>query len=402
MSAAPAPLPTTAAAGEDALPPARRRLAAGVVAGAAGAVLLLAGQAWLFNALAWVNREPLANPEWGINYSCNYAEYLLLEDPTRGLGPVPDDRPGRVQWCADTFARLLDVTGARHVRLSVEWDQVEPREAAFDFALVDALLATAEAKGAAVLLTIGIKAQRHPEYYIPAWAREGTELPEGATVTEDELLRVRALRMVDTVARHVAPSPAIVAWGADNEPFVPSGRANHWRIGEDFVAEEVRIFREADARGRPVIVNQAQHTLWDRYEQQRDWILAHADGLAISFYPRRNHTILGWDLVVPIPELAPVHPNYAAHAREAREAGRTYWITELQAEPWADRDMHLISPQSPSPNLGPGDFDGVVTYARRTGATRVYLWGAEWWLYQQERYGDARWVEMGRELLAGE
>jgi hypothetical protein len=40
-----------------------------------------------------------------------------------------------------------------------------------------------------------------------------------------------------------------------------------------------------------------------------------------------------------------------------------------------------------------------VEYARRTGATRIYLWGAEWWLYQLERFGDGRWLEAVREVV---
>jgi hypothetical protein len=380
----------------------RRGLALAVGSAAFGCLLLLAGLPVLFNRLAWVHREPLSDPIVGINFSCDYAEYLLLEDPTLGHGPVPDDRPGRVQWCAETFATLLRDTGARHVRLSVQWDQVEPREGEYDFTLTDALLETAHENGAAVLLTVGVKAQRHPEYYIPTWALEGLDLPDGSVITDNALLRERALHMVDAVVAHVAPSPAIEAWGADNEPYVPSHRAHLWRLGRDFVQAEVALIHKHDAQERPVVINQAQHHLWDTYPREREWILEDADVFATSFYPFRNHELFGRRLVLAIPELAPLHPNYAAHRREAHDHGREYWITELQAEPWADADMHEISPTSPSPNLSPAKFEKSVEYARRTGADRVYLWGAEWWLYQRERYGDDTWMELGARTIAGQ
>ena len=381
--------------------PPRRGLAAAVIVGAVACAVLLGGFAVLFNRLSWAHREPPGAPLFGINFSCDYAEYLLLEDPTRGLGPVPDDRPGRVEWCADTFATLLRETGARHVRISAQWDEVEPVEGQFDFALPDALLETAQEHDARVLLTVGIKAQRHPEYYIPGWALEDLELEHGAVVTDDPLLRERALRMVEAVVRHVVNSPAIEAWGADNEPYVPSARANMWRLGRDFVQEEIAIIRANDPLGRPVVVNQAQHHAWDRYDTQRAWILEDADVLAISFYPFRNHRVLGIDFVVPIPELGPIHPNYAAHRKEAHAHGLEYWITEQQAEPWASSDMHLVSPERPSPNLSISKLYRSVDYARRTGADRVYLWGAEWWLFQRERYGDERWLEAAREIIGG-
>ena len=42
------------------------------------------GLVWAFyNGLGdkWANRAPLGDPAFGINYSCDQAEYLLLEDP---------------------------------------------------------------------------------------------------------------------------------------------------------------------------------------------------------------------------------------------------------------------------------------------------------------------------------
>jgi len=42
-----------------------------------------------------------------------------------------------------------------------------------------------------------------------------------------------------------------------------------------------------------------------------------------------------------------------------------------------------------------------VAYARRTGAERIYLWGAEWWLYQEHRFGDGQWLEAARAAAAG-
>jgi hypothetical protein len=374
------------------------------VGGAAlAALVLVAGTAVALNRLSWPHVESPANSVFGINYSCRHAEYLLLEDPT--LGAVEDvdrSRPGREEWCAARLGKLLEETGARHVRLSVEWDQVEPREGAYDFRLLDALLDEAARHDARVLLTVGIKAQRHPEYYIPDWAYEGTSLEHRSVVTDDPLLRARALRMVETVVRHAVASTVIDSWGADNEPLIPSKRANWWSIGRDFVQEEVRIIRESDPLGRPVVINQAQNHLFDRFEDHWRGAIEDADVVAVSLYPFRNFEVLGRNIVVPITELGPFVPNYAYQAREARAAGAEYWITEMQAEPWVDDDVHAVSPENPSANLDAGKFRRNITYARRTGAERVYLWGAEFWLFQYERYGDNSWLLLAREAITAE
>ena len=140
----------------------------------------------------------------------------------------------------------------------------------------------------------------------------------------------------------------------------------------------------------------AQHFVFDRRWEDA---LADSDALGVSIYPFRNYEVLGHNFVVPILEIGPLAPNYAAQARAAHDAGKPFWITEMQAEPWTDEDLRLISPAHPSPNLTPQKFEQSIDYARRTGADRVYLWGAEWWLYERDHFGDSRWWDMARAVL---
>ena len=117
--------------------PSRRRVIkafAGLGAGALACAGVLVAFAFLFVRLSWPHAEAAGNPSFGINFSCDQAEYLLLEDPSLGsAGYVSRDRPGRAQWCAKTLDELLVGLGARYVRLSVEWSQVEPEQGRYDF-----------------------------------------------------------------------------------------------------------------------------------------------------------------------------------------------------------------------------------------------------------------------------
>ncbi len=379
--------------------PSRRRVIkafAGWGAGALACAAMLAGFAILFVQLSWPHAEAPGDPAFGINFSCDQAEYLLLEDSSLGpAGYVSNDRPGRAQWCAATLDELLSGLGARYVRISVQWSQVEPEQGRYDFSLIDALLGAAQRRGARVLLTVGVKGQRHPEYYIPRWVLDATNLEEGQTVSDDPFLRSRALAMVDAVVRHAAGSPAVDSWAADNEPYIASPRAGDWVLGPDFVREEARIIRANDPAHRPVVINHAQHFVFDRRWREA---LAGADILGASIYPFRRYEIAGHEFVIPILEIGPLQTNYAAQARAAKAAGRDFWITEMQAEPWAN-DLRLISPASPADDLTPGHFRENIDYARRTGASRVYLWGAEWWLYERDHFGDNTWWDLARSVL---
>ena len=405
MTASPPPAtrPEATDAAAALLPGPSRRRVVQAFALAAGAALfslgLLAVLAWLFVRLSWPHVEPLGNPEFGINFSCNHAEYLLLEDPALGsAGYVSDDRPGRAEWCAETLGTLLGGLGAKHVRISVEWSQVEPRPGEFDFRLIDALLAEADRSGASVLLGVGVKAQRHPEFYIPDWVMAKANLSGDHEIDHDPYLREQALAMVNAVVAHIASSPAIEAWTADNEPYVPSLRAQDWQLSREFVRLERNAIRANDPQRRIIAINHAQHFVFDRR-----WKDALADGeaLAASFYPFRNYEILGHNYVVPIAELGPIAPNYAAQARAAHAAGKPFWLTEMQAEPWVDEDIRLVGPGDPSPNLTVANFHKNIDYARRSGADRVYLWGAEWWLFERLHFGDSTWWDLASAAIAG-
>jgi len=244
---------------------------------------------------------------------------------------------------------------------------------------------------------VGMKGQRHPEFYIPDWALQGTNFERGAVVSENPALRQRALTMVAMVVSRYAESAVIDSWAAENEPYVDSSRTNRYSLSREYVNEVAATIRANDPGGRPVVVNHGQHFVMD--QTWRD-ILADADILGQSLYPRRNESFLGFKLVFNVLELGPLMPNYAFQARKAHKAGKEFWIVELQGEPWTDEDSRLLSPQSPSPNLSPGLFEENVAYARKSGADRVYLWGSEWWLYQSEHFADDRWFEAARGEIA--
>lgn len=371
----------------------RRRGAAAICALALLMLAVIFGQFWLMRTLSWTHREPLADSVLGFNFSCDQAEYVLLERPNDPASNVADDRPGRAEWCASVLDRLFAETGLKAVRLSLQWDEIEPREGEFDFSVPDALIACAGRNNATVMLSVGMKAQRHPEYYIPAWATQGLTLADGAVISDEPLLRQRVLAMIATAVGHYASSPVIDSWGAENEAYIASHRSDRWSLGRDYVAEVVRAIHENDPRGRPVSINHAQHFVMD--QRWRD-ALADSDILSQSMYPSRNGRVFGVKVIANIMEIGPLMPNYAYQARLARGLGKQFWVTELQGEPWTEVDSRLITPESPSDNLSPEGLKANVRYARRTGAERIYLWGAEWWLYQQA-LDDMSWLNAVRD-----
>src|SRR5690606_1322359 len=109
----------------------------------------------------------------------------------------------------------------------------------YDFRVIDAMLAEAERDGAHVLLTVGVKAQRNPEFYIPDWLLSQVNLPPNSIISDNPTLSTDALAMVRAVVAHTASSPAIDSWQAGNEPYIASGRSNGWSLSANFTRQVV-------------------------------------------------------------------------------------------------------------------------------------------------------------------
>ena len=75
----------------------------------------------------------------------------------------------------ETFDAALDAAPSL-VRLGAYWNEIEPAPGDYDFSNLDWLLDQAEARQQRVLLTVGMKAPRWPEYYLPRWLTSGKRL----------------------------------------------------------------------------------------------------------------------------------------------------------------------------------------------------------------------------------
>ena len=56
-----------------------------------------------------------------------------------------------------------------YIRLCCYWNEVQKYKQAFDFSPILSLLNSCENKKQGVIVTIGMKAPRYPEFYIPPW-----------------------------------------------------------------------------------------------------------------------------------------------------------------------------------------------------------------------------------------
>jgi hypothetical protein len=307
---------------------------------------------------SWVTDSPLSSQRVGISFSHRHAVYLGL-DPIRA------------------FEQLVNM-GFGVVRISAYWDEIAAR----GFRSLHTLLETAGRAGQPLVLTVGMKAIRWPEFYVPQTLASLTTRDLQGPLSE----------FISTTVEHCKDSPAIVAWQVENEPLNRSGPNRRW-IPLYLLAAEVEAVRKLDAR--PLILNAFRHfTLasdwmsrpwpWTSVEQQLLRLLDKGDVLGLDIYTRIAWT---FSRISRVSTARASWPNEAtAVADQAHAANRNAWVTEAQAEPWGPG------------SFGPADVAAVYSRLANGAFERVLLWGAEHWLWCQAR-GDTSWLSQVQTIL---
>ena len=293
------------------------------------------------------------------------------------------------------------------VRLSAYWDELEPREDAYDFSSLDWQIAEAASKQIPIVLTVGMKAPRWPEYFIPAWILRRLRVPKGSDVSRNVYLRQRTLRFIEVVVRRYRDEKMIRYWQVENEPLDRVG-PGFWWIGPAFVKQEVELVRRLDAMRRPVILTTVTYPnpmlrnfmyLFMRHDTI-DEALRLGDILGVNVYPVVGHRwLVKKSYYWTTPEERKQY--LAGLLKRARRARKPVWVTELQAEPW-EPNLLVYTEQEPPPTGDPAMLQPTIEELRPLGIEAVFLWGAEYWQFRKARYKDAAWWNEVRRLLRQE
>ena len=312
-----------------------------------------------------------------------------------GLTFSPREATYRELSWQHTFDAALDAAPAL-VRVGVYWNEIEATRGLYDFATLDWLLDQATARNQHILLTVGMKAPRWPEYYLPGWLRAAPRLPDGADVSRDSVLRAATRAVLTATVEHVRERRVIAAWQVENEPLDAAG-PHEWRIGPEFLAEEVALVRELDNRHRPVVVNTfvetgplgllptARATMLERAQQA----LAVADVLGLDVYPSRAVGLLWAETTVTWPDWI-WSDTLVRLRRLATAQSKDAWIVEAQAEPWLSAGQ---TPPAAWPGAGvrPSSVANTLDSFSAAGYQIVLLWGTEYWEAQRSQNADASW-----------
>jgi hypothetical protein len=309
----------------------------------------------LFFIILWLPVFNRAKPiEFGISFSKSYAESLGLD------------------W-QKAYLAILDDLGAKRLRIQSEWDEVEATEGNYNFEALDWQIAEAEKRGIKVLLVVGERQPRWPECHTPVWL---TDSPRSE-------VQERVIEFLKTTVNRYKNSSAVVMWQVENEPlFNFFGECP--RSDKNFLKSEIELVRSLDSR--PILITDSgELSTWRKTAHLGDYF-------GTTVYRIVYNPYLGYFYHFWPPSFYRLKAKLVGLPREK------IIIAELQAEPWAKngsiKDMPI---EEQKKIMGPQKIENLLNFARKTGFSPAYIWGAEWWYWLKEHGDDSVWF-VGKKL----
>ena len=302
----------------------------------------------------------------------------------------------------ETYGKVLEM-GFDYMRLGAYWSEIERREGVYDFSQLDEQINKAGEKGIPVILTVGMKAPRWPEYYIPEWVTENGGVKPGGDVGKNAYLRRKVLEFIERAVDRYQDDRTVVMWQVENEPMNLFG-GKSWHIGKDLLEKEIAVVRETDEKGRKILLTSATYPniflrmaqkASLRYDPAKE-CLALCDVIGLNVYPGIGQKILGISLYLDADKKSRAKYFNGLFSR-IRPSGKEIWITELQAEPWEPVKLVYTGEKTPK-TADPEDTLEYFREFRNEGIDTIFLWGAEYWVFRAERYGDLSWYGILEEM----
>lgn len=280
------------------------------------------------------------------------------------------------------------------IRIGAYWSEIEKRKGRYGFSLLDRQVEKVSREGREIILTVGVKSPRWPEFYFPSWLEERLELRCRETIGESKIGDYLFPFLEKTIGRY-KDCGAVTHFQVENEPLNFSG-PQQLRLGSEFLAREVGLVRRLAKK--PIILNSWVETnpLGRRLrnlgwkEKSLETCLDFGDVLGLSVYPvcpgQSKIKNSNWKI-------------FGDWLKKAKTAGKEAWVTEMQAEPWLkEGESKVFKDPLGNPSCKPEDIQLYFSRLRDLGFENILLWGAEFWTRCAQE-GNGLWLKSVQELL---
>jgi len=288
----------------------------------------------------------------GVSFIPDYATYL-------GVDPQ------------QTMDALINDLHVQQFRLTSYWNDIETSPGQYDFSTLDWEFQKANAAGAKITLTVGLRQPRWPECHAPSFY--DTSSPESQWYPQLK-------SFMTAVINRYKNNPALQGWQVENEYFL-TGFGTCTNLSRDRLVDETKLVRSLDPR-HEIIIARSNNAL--------GWPIGAPtpDKFSITVYRRV------WDANVTHRYLEYPFPAwfYAFTAGWQKIfTGKDMAIGELQTEAWPARGQGIpdASLAEQSKSIDAQRLKTTVKFAKATGMKTIDLWGAEYWYYRMQTLHDS-------------
>jgi hypothetical protein len=298
------------------------------------------------------------NITWGVSFSQKYSEELGLD------------------W-KENYLAVIDDLKVKNMRLIAYWDLIEKEKDTYDFQDLDWQIEQAKERDIKIILAIGKKVPRWPEYHKPLWVQE-----EKIENENQELLVY-----LEKIINRYKDNENILVWQVENEPFFPFGKSHY--ADKETLKQEIELVKSLDNK-RPIIVTESgELPFWFKSAKYGDMV-------GYSLYEKVWFHEMSIYLTYPMPS---VFYNRKAWLVDKLFHKETICI-ELQAEPWGPGLTYTLSLEEQNKTMNTERFKKIIEFSKNTGEDTFYLWGSEWWYWMKEKHNDSQMWEEAKKVFA--
>lgn len=306
--------------------------------------------------------KPVEHITYGINFSHRYANDLGLD------------------W-KKAYIEILEELRPEYARLVIYWDEVEQFPGNYDYSNIIWQLEEAKKQNVKVVLTMGRKVLRYPECFEPLWWKQIPSKEQKETALVD---------YIENIVLTLKGYSNITMWQVENEPFFPFGDCE--KSYKSTIEKEIAMVRSLDSR--PVLTQDSgEGGFWLPTYQMGDY-------LGISMYRRIWYDFwkifFGKSIYFKYP-LA--HWTYKIKANVTQVPMDKIIVTELQAEPWGPTINSKLTDDEKRRTMSKQHFIDTINYAQKSGFSKLYFWGVEWWLWEKDVNNNPFYWETGKAII---
>jgi len=306
----------------------------------------------MYGIALWYQHTQADKPlRLGITFIPDYAQYLGLD-------------------VHQTYQAILGDLGVKQLRLVSYWSNIEPVQGQYDFAELDYEMAQAEAHGAKVSLSIGLRQPRWPECHPPSWI----DTTQPASTWQPQLNAY-----MSAVINRYKHSPALQSYQLENE-FYLSAFGDCHNFDRTRLQSELALVKRLDPH----------HTVIMSRSNNYAGLALRAplpDVVGISLYRHVwNGVPLHRYITYPFPSW---YYAFLAGAEQIA-TGKPSVIHELQTEPWPPNGQDILGTSLGEQNktFDAAKFRATVAFGKQSGIRNIDLWGAEYWYYRAQTLHD--------------